>query len=108
MVVSGISLHAQAVGRKERRMRLIDADLLIEILGVMQGLCDTKAALIQNSKIWQQAKDLPTVDAVPVIRCKDCAYYRPYSDGRYDCDNMLGMADAYEDGFCSRAERTEE
>ena len=48
------------------------------------------------------------VDAVEVIRCKDCAYYRPYSDGRYDCDNMLGMADAYEDGFCSRAERTEE
>lgn len=43
-----------------------------------------------------------------LIRCKDCAYYRPYSDGRYDCDNMLGMADAYEDGFCSRAERKEE
>lgn len=47
-------------------MRLIDKDMLIEILGVMQGLCDTKAALIQNSKIWQQVKDLPTVDAVPV------------------------------------------
>ena len=47
-------------------MRLIDKDMLIEILGVMQGLCDTKAVLIQNSKIWQQVKDLPTVDAVPV------------------------------------------
>ena len=43
-----------------------------------------------------------------LIRCKDCVYYRPYSDGKYDCDNMLGMADAYEDGFCSRAERREE
>ena len=46
-------------------MRLIDKDMLIEILGEMQGLCDTKAALIQNSKIWQQVKDRPTVDAVP-------------------------------------------
>ena len=44
-----------------------------------------------------------------LIRCKDCAYYRPYSggNGRYDCDNMYGMADVYEDGFCSRAERKE-
>ena len=47
-------------------------------------------------------------DTVCVIRCRDCMYYRPYSDGRYDCDNMLGMADVYEDGFCSRAERKEE
>ena len=46
--------------------RLIDKDMLIEILGEMQGLCATKAALIQNSKIWQQVKDMPTVDAVPV------------------------------------------
>lgn len=42
------------------------------------------------------------------IRCKDCVYYRPYSVGRYDCDNLLGMADAHEDEFCSRAERKEE
>ena len=40
-----------------------------------------------------------------LIRCKDCEYYRQYADGRYDCDNLYGMADAYEDGFCSRAER---
>lgn len=45
-----------------------------------------------------------------LVRCKDCVYYRPYSggNGRYDCDNMYGMADVYEDGFCSRAERKEE
>ena len=47
---------------------------------------------------------------VEIVRCKDCVYYRPYSggNGRYDCDNLYGMADAYEDGFCSRAERREE
>lgn len=92
-------------------MRLIDADALIEIFdkdeyervrneyqsGYNDGLLHAEVV----------ADDQPTVDAVPVIRCKDCAYYRPYSDGRYDCDNMLGMADVDEDGFCSRAERKE-
>ena len=47
-------------------MRLIDADALIEILAVMQGRCNTKAELIHNSKIWQQVKDMPTVEAIPV------------------------------------------
>ena len=49
--------------------------------------------------------ELPTVDAVPVIRCKDCKYYRQYADGRYDCDNLYGIADAHKGCFCSRAER---
>ena len=43
-----------------------------------------------------------------LIRCKDCVYYRQYADGRYDCDNLYGIADAHEDCFCSRAERKEE
>ena len=42
-------------------MRLIDADALIDVLAEMQGLCQTKAALVQNSKIWQQVKDMPTI-----------------------------------------------
>lgn len=47
-------------------MELIDRDKLIEILAEMQGRCATKAALVQNSKIWQQVKDMPTVEAIPV------------------------------------------
>lgn len=47
-------------------MRLIDKDALIKILAEMQGRCATKAALVQNSKIWRRVKDMPTVDAEPV------------------------------------------
>ena len=43
-----------------------------------------------------------------IVRCKDCMYYRPYSDGKMDCDNLFGMADVDPDGYCSRAERKEE
>lgn len=87
-------------------MRLIDKDMLIEILGEMQGLCDTKAALIQNSKIWQQVKDLPAVDAVPVIRCKDCKHWQ-CDDSESYCDE-LGIFDTDMNSYCSYAKRKEE
>lgn len=116
-------------------MRLIDKDMLIEILGEMQGLCGTKAALIQNSKIWQQVKDLPAVDAVPVIRCKGCKHRPVYDEQKrempprmeveYDddgepwvwdddmtCPYLCG--DSYynqmpdDEQFCDRGERKEE
>lgn len=89
-------------------MRLIDADaLIVKFKDDLESLQEFAFQLATIGAI-NTVKHQPTVDAVPVVRCKDCAYYRPYSDGRYDCDNMLGMADAYEDGFCSRAERKEE
>ena len=50
-------------------MRLIDADALIKRL---------KEDWPQTSKIsWAQivAKCAPTIDAEPVVRCKDCRYY---------------------------------
>lgn len=47
----------------------------IEVLVTMQGLCTSKEALIQNSKIWQQIKDLPPAQS-EIIHCKDCKYWR--------------------------------
>ena len=40
----------------------INRQAAIEILAAMQGLCTSEAALIQNSKIWQQIKNLPSAD----------------------------------------------
>ena len=45
---------------------LISRDAVIEILAAMQGRCNTKAALVQNSKIWQQIKDLPSAQPEPL------------------------------------------
>ena len=45
---------------------LISRDAVIEILAAMQGRCNTKAALVQNSKIWQQIKDLPSAHPEPL------------------------------------------
>lgn len=52
----------------------------------------------------------PTVDAVEVVRCKDCASYEEQFPGRGYCyywDYEQGMSpnSVDEDGFCSNAER---
>ena len=59
---------------KRCAMDLISRQAVIDVLAAMQGRCTSKAALIQNSKIWQQIKDLPSVQ--PVVKdinvsCKD-------------------------------------
>ena len=48
--------------------------------------------------------ELPTIDAVPVIRCKDCVHYK----GHWYCEtwnNSPGFPAVKEDGFCNMAER---
>ena len=47
-------------------MEVINKQAAIDILATMQGLCTSEEALIQNSKIWQQIKDLPPVPQEPI------------------------------------------
>ena len=87
-------------------MRLIDADATIE---------DAFTIPDETSIIIKDACDAqPTVDAVPVIRCRACQWYEP----DFGCDwgvcfhkewtgGSIGhCVDA--DGYCYRAERKEE
>ena len=79
-------------------MRLIDADeltkeLMHEALGYQ----------------YHRVANAPTVDAVPVIRCKDCKYYTgkwctKFSTKQFDINDIYKA----EDDFCSMAERAEE
>ena len=77
-------------------MRLKDADEIKETIR------RTKLVEWQKGIIWALIDMHKTVDAVPVIRCKDCKwYYRGgatcmYWDGE---NNMRG------DDYCSQAER---
>ena len=102
--------------------RYIDADALIEIFdkdeydrvrneyqsGYNDGLLH--AEVVADDL----ADDMPTVDAVEVIRCKDCKYYREDGDCWYEWDNdgriyyQSIINEPSPDDYCSRAERTEE
>ena len=81
-------------------MRPIDADALLKEL---RKSCEYHAengrefSLLQRDIIIVQEQ--PTVDAVPVIRCKDCKHW----DGVDTCDVI--DAPVWDNDFCSMAER---
>ena len=77
-------------------MRLIDADALIAewcdgCKYLENGLCDSD---ICGGVLLM--KDAPTIDAVEVVRCKECGLQYGCKVGQY-----LGN-----DGFCSYGERS--
>jgi hypothetical protein len=49
----------------------------------------------------------PTVDAVPVVRCKDCKYYKP-DEYECGCDFAGGLPYVKAGDFCSYGERNED
>lgn len=50
---------------------------------------------------------LPTIDAVPVVRCKDCKYWQQARPNSGNCS--MGFSPiAYADDFCSFGERRED
>jgi hypothetical protein len=83
--------------------RLIDADALsIEVMDA--SYWDNQ----DEDVIWNLVQDAPTIDAVPVVRCKDCEYCEHF-DGLLYCDNSRGLAGSVSpEGFCSYGERKDQ
>ena len=91
-------------------MRLIDADMTDVIIIYDKGNELTQVSVIREyiEKQREFLDKFPTVDAVPVVRCKDCIR-------RYDTDEcpmcFLIEGKYYEytngNGFCDRGERKE-
>ena len=82
-------------------MRLIDADAL-NLEYEVDMADDWKTA----HEIANIVKYAPTVDAVQVIRCKDCRHYAILEDGSNEliCDHKDGCMTPKPDGFCNYAE----
>ena len=76
-------------------MRLIDADALPKEISWDK---------IENTAFWETINEQPTIDAVPVIRCKDCKWYE--FDEKLHCGLPHGVR--LKDDYCSDAERKEE
>ena len=81
-------------------MRLIDADALI------QKRNHAKAYAREMYVIGQgYVMDAPTIDAVPVVRCKDCKHYNTIgcSKGFGWCENIdRGTSDNF---YCANGKR---
>ena len=80
--------------------RLIDADALYMNLVKMKDFGELTA-----KKAIRIVENAPTVDAVPVIRCKDCKCFGNYESYGHYCENDNFVTTGEE--FCSWAERKE-
>lgn len=81
-------------------MRLIDADALPKYTGYALS-ADEVAMAVENA---------PTIDAVPVVRCKDCRWWTEWSNGGIgSCSRFaLDWLGTDADDFCSFAERKDD
>ena len=88
-------------------MRTIDADALMKTVfndvvlvdGEVKGVGLILAETVDNA---------PTIDAVPVVRCRECNHCDPEN---YHCDHPMGTAAPLRrkpDDFCSYGERKED
>ena len=91
-------------------MRLIDADALIKTMNedyIFYGFAD----LLKD--IHAMIDEAPTIDAVSVVRCKECKYAEIYKGQIYDDVNCInGVIGGYGahlelDDFCSYGEKGE-
>ena len=86
--------------------RLIDADRAMEIVR-NQGIAHPNAYHLTNyaTLILREA---PIVDAVEVVRCKDCKYWQDNNDGYPHEECRWGHGETPDaNDFCSYGERKE-
>ena len=84
--------------------RLIDREALLSFERMDAELCSSCGEHHTAEDVIMMIKTAPTIDAVPVTRCKDCKYMIQWADVRYCTvwDGVNGMGD---DGFCNYGER---
>ena len=85
-------------------MRLIDADALLE-------KCNKDQTSLKFAVLTLILHYAPTIDAVEVVRCKDCwklnrlKKYTGFGEVQFVCENT--KMTVYETDFCSYGERRE-
>lgn len=87
--------------------RLIDANALLEHFNALQNLLGEYCECFKNasgelSTEWHCVESIvenaPTIDAVQVVRCRECKHAREFRDGLVAC---LAWSRAFRcDGFC--------
>ena len=93
-------------------MRMIDADALMDVIRQHEYRLATKQGSIDYGMftlgIQQAVDEQQTIDAVPVVRCRECKHCDPEN---YHCDHPMGTAAPLRrepDDFCSYGERKED
>ena len=87
-------------------MRLIDVEQVYCSDCDLKGKCE---ALIEQKMLVCDVKSMPTIDAVPVVRCKDCKHQeactRLVTEVIYDPVLKENVCYHYQMEYCSYGER---
>lgn len=93
-------------------MRLIDADALLESARVFEIVACARGcgkSILHLAKAWLfcEVEKAPTIDAVEVVRCKDCEYW---NEDALACDTLPWVSSSehanwYAEDFCSYGKR---
>ena len=89
--------------------RLIDADKLIDFIDVGH-LRHSGELCYSETEVANLLLHAPTVDAVEVVRCKDCKHYKPQKksahwENRANYCNRVVTIKMQPDDFCSYGKR---
>ena len=79
-------------------MRLIDADAL------MADVRKNSESYFADDFAHERVDRQPTIDAVPVVRCKDCLYY----NAGFECLKEGYGIEYPQDWFCAGGQRRED
>ena len=86
-------------------MRLIDGDLLMKTVFNDVVLVDGEVKGV-GLILAETVDKAPTIDAVPVVRCRECKHHEDEEIGMVYCPNMIGGW-VVENWFCADGERKE-
>ena len=93
--------------KTSNKKRLIDANKLIDFIDVGH-LRHPGELCYSEVNVANLLLHAPTVDAVEVVRCKDCFYYTPVEDNFGKCVFLIGEHQyVVPDGYCYLGERKE-
>ena len=86
-------------------MSLINREALLSFEKMDADLCATCGEHHTVEDVIMMIKTAPTVDAVPVVRCRECKWWQEDDDIGH-CDNPDGLDNyAKPDDFCSYGEK---
>ena len=86
-------------------MRLIDGDSLMKTVFNDVVLVDGEVKGV-GLILAETVDKAPTIDAVPVVRCRECKHHEDEEIGMVYCPNMIGGW-VVENWFCADGERKE-
>lgn len=88
-------------------MRLIDADNLKKLIIKRLEIPDERYLFATEKTLYKEIDNAPTVDAVPVVRCKDCRFFHKYGFKLEYTECTHFDCDVTENGYCWWGERRE-